>query len=287
MEREHGSVLRGMAHAGRARRAEARARGEPPSRSTGRMWSFREGLGLLIDGLRQRLRTPPLLGVTTRTVRRGPDGWQALAEGRDRFDADAVALTCPAYEQAALLADQDPALAELIGGIPYNRVAVVALGFRASDVPHRLDGFGYLSPQRSRRDVLGVQWCSSIFPDRAPPGLVLLRALCGGWHRADIVDWDDQRLLGAVRAEFALALGVRAAPVFHQIVRWDRAIPQYLVGHLDRVAAVEERVARHPGLFVGGNAYRGVALNDCVERAEALAEQAARFLLASISRKTP
>ena len=84
-----------------------------------------------------------------------------------------MALTCPAYEQAALLADEDAELAARIDGIVYNRVAVVALGLRTADVPMSLEGFGYLSPQRERRDVLGVQWCSSIFPDRAPPGTVL------------------------------------------------------------------------------------------------------------------
>src|SRR5205807_3902486 len=119
----------------------------------------------------------------------------------ETWDADVVVLTCPAYQQAGLLADLDAELAQRIGGIAYNRVAVVGLGYRAADVPHPLDGFGYLSPQRDRRDVLGVQWCSSIFPDRAPPGHVLLRALCGGWNRPEIVDWDDDRLLAAVRGE--------------------------------------------------------------------------------------
>ena len=114
-------------------------------------------------------------------------------------------------------------------------------------MPHPLDGFGYLSPQRSRRDVLGVQWCSSIFAERAPPGAVLLRAMCGGWNRAEMVDWDDDRLLAAVRQEFRQVLGVAAAPIFHQIVRWDRAIPQYLLGHLERVAWIEARQHSIPG----------------------------------------
>ena len=95
------------------------------------MWSFREGLSLLIETLRGRLRTPPVVGVAVRSVRRSPDGsWQVRAEGRDAWTADAVALTCPAYQQAALLADEDAELAAKIDGIAYNRVAVVALGYR-------------------------------------------------------------------------------------------------------------------------------------------------------------
>ena len=269
MEREHGSVTKGFAAARRKRRAGGAVRG-------GRMWSFREGLRLLIETLRGRLRTPPVVGVTVRSVRRSPDGgWSVHAEGRDAWTADAVALTCPAYEQAALLVDEDAELASLIDGIAYNRVAVVALGFRTTDVPMPLEGFGYLSPQRERRDVLGVQWCSSIFPDRAPVGTVLLRALCGGWNRPEIADWDHDRLLTAVRGELRQAMGVRAAPVFHEVVRWTKAIPQYYLGHLERVAWIEERAARHPGLHLGGNAYRGVGLNDCVEQAGVLAERMA------------
>jgi oxygen-dependent protoporphyrinogen oxidase len=127
-----------------------------------------------------------------------------------------------------------------------------------------------LVPQRSGRDLLGVQWCSSIFPDRAPEGCVLLRAMCGGWHRGEMVGWDDARLLQTVRGELRMAMGIEAAPVYHRIVRWDRAIPQYHVGHLQRVAWIDERITRHPGLVIGGNAYRGVALNDCTEQAELL-----------------
>jgi oxygen-dependent protoporphyrinogen oxidase len=172
----------------------------------------------------------------------------------------------------------DRELAEEIAGIAYNRIAVVALGYRREDVPGSLNGFGFIAPQRARRDLLGVQWCSSIFPDRAGPGTVLLRAMCGGWHRPEIVGYAEDRLLEAVRAELAVAMDVRAAPLFHRIVRWDRAIPQYHLGHLGRVARIEAYTARYPGLFLAGNAYHGVAMNDCTERGEQLAERVRQYL---------
>jgi oxygen-dependent protoporphyrinogen oxidase len=279
LEQRHGSVMKGFAAAAKERRAEAKARGEVYQRP-GKMWSFPEGLHALIDGLGTSLRRPPLLGIGVRCVERqeARSAWTVRGDGQDRWSADAVVLACPAYEQATMLADFDAELAERINGIPYNRVAVVALGYRQQDVPISLDGFGFLVPQRDRRDLLGVQWCSSIFPDRAPPGTVLLRAMCGGWSRAEMVGWDDGRLLAAVRAELRVAMGVTAEPVFHRIVRWERAIPQYHLGHLERVAWVEERARRYPGLFLAGNAYHGVAMNDCTERAAELAEQVARFL---------
>jgi oxygen-dependent protoporphyrinogen oxidase len=102
--------------------------------------------------------------------------------------------------------------------------------------------------------------------------------MCGGWHRPDVPSWEDGRLLAALRDELRLAMGITAAPVFHHVVRWDRAIPQYHLGHRERVAAIEERVAGHAGLFLAGNAYHGVALNDCTERAERLAGLVAAHL---------
>lgn len=276
MESEHGSVIRGFLRASKRRRAEAKARGEPPPPPQ-RMWSFRSGLRRLTEALRDALPRPPLTGAGVRRIERSADGWIVRGGGADAWPADAVVLTCPAYRQAEIVADLDPALAERIAGIPYNAVAVVAVGYRQSDVPNVPDGFGYIAPQNTRRDLLGVQWCSAIFPDRAPPGCVLWRALCGGWHRAEVAGWDDVRLLAAVRSELRLALGVTADPVFHHIVRWPRAIPQYHVGHLERVVAIQLGTANHPGLFLAGNAYHGVAINDCTERAEVLAGRIAEF----------
>ncbi|HSQ57542.1 MAG TPA: protoporphyrinogen oxidase, partial [Gemmata sp.] len=192
--------------------------------------------------------------------------------------AQAVVLACPAYEQAAILAGLDAKLAEEVAAIPYNRIAVVALGYRQADCSWRPDGFGYIAPENTRRDVLGVQWCSSIYPDRAPPGFVLWRALCGGVNRGDVLDWDDDTLAKAVHAEMKLAMGVRGEPVFRRIVRWPRAIPQYNIGHLARVARIESSAAMHTGLFLTGNAYHGIAMGDCADQGEVIAGRVAAYL---------
>jgi oxygen-dependent protoporphyrinogen oxidase len=282
LEREHGSILKGLAQASRQRRAQAKARGEP-DRRPGTMWSLREGLRQVVEKLCDKLRQPPLLGISIRSVRTGTgDGsrpsWEIKGEGQDSWTADAVILACPAYQQAAMLADLDRDLADLVGGIAYNRVAVVALGYRLADLPHRPEGFGYIAPQRTRRDVLGVQWCSSIYPERAPAGMCLLRALCGGWHRAEVAGWEESRLVQAVRDDLRQAMHITAAPVFQHLVRWDRAIPQYHLGHLDRLARINARAARFPGLFLAGNAFHGIALNDCTEQGERLAQAVQDYL---------
>ncbi len=280
-EAQQGSVVKGISHSARQRRAEAAARGQPYQRGS-KMWSLRDGLRLLVESLSQQLNQPPKFGAAVRRVRKAGEHsghWLVEGAGAERWAADAVVLTCPAYQQAALLADLDAPLADSLSRIPYNRVAVVALGLRESDVPRPLDGFGYIAPQRLRRDVLGVQWCSSIFPERAPAGLVLLRAMCGGWHRAEVPGWSDERLLDAVRVDLRQSLGITAPPILHHIARWDRAIPQYQLGHLERVAAIEARAKLHPGLFLGGNSFHGVAMNDCTEQAGILAERVRTFLV--------
>jgi oxygen-dependent protoporphyrinogen oxidase len=280
-EEKYGSVSKGFGRAALERRRGAAARGEPRPQ-VGRMWSFREGLRLLIETLRDRLAPSPQFGVGVRRIERAagenPSAWAIVGEGQERWSTDAVVLACPAYKQAAILEALDRELADRVASIAYNRVAVVALGYRRIDVPGDVYGFGYIVPERTRRDILGVQWCSSIFPERAEPGTVLFRAMCGGWHRSDVVGWDDERLLRAVRDELRLAMKIHAAPLFHAIIRWDRAIPQYHLGHIDRVSWIEKRAAQYPGLLLAGNAYHGVAMNDCTEQAEIVARRVERFL---------
>lgn len=275
LEREYGSVVKGFAAAERKRKAEVKAKGLPDERP-GKMWSCAGGLRVLVEAITAQLKQPPVYGVNIRTISKEGNPrkplWSVRADGQDAWKADAVVLTCPAYNQATMLGELDADLAQPIGAIAYNRIAVVALGFRKTDVPLPLDGFGYIAPQNTRRDLLGVQWCSSIYPGRAPDDCVNLRAMSGGWHRADIVDWDDARLLQALRTELKLAMNIDAAPVFHKIVRWDKAIPQYHLGHLDRLAQIDYRLKQQPGLFLGGNAYRGVALNDCTEQGGTIAQ---------------
>ena len=177
MERRYGSVMKGFAAAARERRRDAVARGAaPPGQQRDvvvRRRHARAGRGA---GRAQ----PPMFGAGVRSLRKTGDParptWTVVGDGRDVWEADAVVLTCPVHRQAEILADIDADLSREIGTIPYNAIAVLGLGYRREDVPHSLDGFGFIVPERLRRDLLGVQWCSSIFAGRAPDGMVLLRA---------------------------------------------------------------------------------------------------------------
>ncbi|MCI0639915.1 MAG: protoporphyrinogen oxidase [Gemmataceae bacterium] len=274
LERTHGSVLKGLAQAAKERRQQAKERGERPRRGS-QLWSVRDGLRTLVETLSEQLRNPPVFGVGVRRIEKTESEWFVLGDGAKTWPADVVVLTCPAHRQAAMVGDLDQSLADEIAAIPYNRVVVVGLGYRQQDLSRPLDGFGYIASQSTRRDLLGAQWCSSIFPNRAPPGAALIRALAGGWQRPEIADWDDEELLQAARVELRQTMGIAAAPIYQRIIRWPRAIPQYHVGHLARLQHIERHLEKQPGLYLGGNAYRGVALNDCTEQGMLLARRIA------------
>lgn len=271
-----GSVVRGMLRAGRSKRRAARERGERPQPQ--RMWSFPGGLQELIDALAAALPNPPAVGCDVSRLERPGPLWRVCEAGGRVHEADAVVLACPADVQKTLLAPLDSGLATELGSIEYNRIAVVILGFRLADVPRQYDGFGFIAPENTGEAVLGVQWCSTIFPGRAPDGMTLWRALCGGWRRGDVLDWSDDQLVDAALDVLRRAQQVTARPARVRVVRWPRAIPQYRVGHVERVIRIDERASRHPGLFLTGNSLRGVAINDCTAEATRVASRVTAFL---------
>ncbi len=295
LEREYGGLIRAMRQVRRKRFAAAAAAAARDSPLTtrhspsspglgGTLWSLKRGMGQLTERLAECSGAEIIRGVSVRCVRGGGSGqWIVRGDGRDEWPADAVVLACPSFAQATILESLDSELARLLAEIKYNSVAVVALGFRAEQLPRPLDGFGYLSPQRSRRDVLGVLWSSSIFDHRAPAGMVLLQAMCGGWNRPEIVAWDDERLTRAVLDELRETMQITASPALVRIVRWPQAIPQYFLGHLDRVAAIEARRKGQPGLFLTGNSFRGVSVNDCTEEGVRCAGELMESLFTSTS----
>ncbi|HET20412.1 MAG TPA: protoporphyrinogen oxidase, partial [Chromatiales bacterium] len=152
-------------------------------------------------------------------------------------------------------------------------VASVALGFRREDVAHPLDGFGVLIPSKERRTTLGALFSSTLFEGRAPEGHVALTAFIGGRRHEEVGDWSDQQVLERVLADLGPILGLRAAPVMVHVNRWPRAIPQYELGHLRRIAALDEALAKLLGVFTRANWRDGVSVSDCIRNGQALAQR--------------
>jgi oxygen-dependent protoporphyrinogen oxidase len=207
-------------------------------------------------------------------LERTGERWHLATSEGSRIEADRVIIATEAHAAARLIRYLDPALATLLEEIPYSSAATVSLGYRRADVPHALDGFGFVVPRREGKALLAGTFSSVKYPARAPEGHVLIRAFLGGTLNAAILAEADDALVGQARRELGEALGVTAAPVLTRLHRWPASMPQYRVGHLARMDSIERRAAALPGLSLAGSAYRGVGIADCVHSGEAAAEQA-------------
>jgi oxygen-dependent protoporphyrinogen oxidase len=190
----------------------------------------------------------------------------------DQVRASHVVLALAAYDAARLVAPLARAAADELDAINYPSVASVALGFRRSQVAHPLAGFGALLPRRIERETLGVIFSSSLFPGRAPPGTVLLTAFIGGARNPAVRDCADAELGARVLADLRPLLGIDGDPIFEQVTLWSHAIPQYELGHLDRVRRIEAALGADPTLSFRANWRDGVSLADCVQNAKRAAE---------------
>jgi oxygen-dependent protoporphyrinogen oxidase len=262
LEQRHRSLIRGL-------RAGAR-----PAASGARYSLFvapATGMGALIDAVARRL---PEGVVRLRTpvagIARQGRGWRLATPG-EAVDADALVVATPAPSAARLLEPLDGELARLLSGIDYASSATVTLGYRAAELP-TLGGFGFVVPRTERRALLACTYASRKWPGRAPDGHELVRAFVGGALRPDLLALDDSALVATVRRELEALVGITATPVLVRVHRHVSAMPQYAVGHLARVAAIEERATALPGVRLAGAAYRGVGIPDCVRSGEAAAD---------------
>lgn len=279
MESEHGSLVRAMVAKQRAARAGGAAAGGPAG-PAGWLTSFAPGLQTLPRALAATEGLSVRTGVRVSGLEARPDGrWGVLCAGAAPLEADAVVLAGEPWAAAEIVAAHDPALARLLDEILCPPVAVVALGYRRADaqgVPH---GFGVLIPRGEGYRILGCLWDSAIFPGRAPGEHVLVRAMLGGAVDPEAGDLSEGQLVDTTRRDLARLLRLDAAPAFAHVRIWPRAIPQYEIGHLERVAAIEERLAQHPGLSIAGNALTGIAFGKAAARGVAMGESAARHAL--------
>lgn len=275
LEARHGSLIRALIRLQREAR-RAGSKDTPGPAPGGMLTSFTEGMSALTDtltehlGERIRLSTP----VEAVTFEGGRYNLHQAGGGAEEFET--VITAAPAWAQARILRDLSPVIAGELEGIPYPPVSVICLGYDRASMGPGLDGFGFLVPSRERRDILGTVVDSNVFPNRAPSGKVLLRTLVGGARSPHLAELADDELLQRVLGDLKDILGVVAEPEFVRIYRHGRAIPQYLVGHGERLARIEEAQGALPGLLLTGNAFRGVSLNDCVLNARRIAESLAR-----------
>ena len=270
MEREQRSVTYAMWQAARKRPQEAK-------NASGARWSLfvtlRNGMQQFVDALMPRLSLGEIhCHASVATVRQSDRAWLVERTDGSIIQADGVVLATPAFQTGRIVQNLDSILAAQLSSISYSSAATVNLAYRRDQVPHALNGFGFVVPHIERRAIIAGSFSSVKYAGRAPADSVLLRAFVGGSLQAELFNLDDQEMEQAVRRELQLLLGVSAAPLFTRITRYPLSMPQYFVGHLNRIDQIEQLTARYLGLALAGNAYRGVGIADCVRSGEAAAE---------------
>jgi protoporphyrinogen/coproporphyrinogen III oxidase len=199
-------------------------------------------------------------------------------QGADHeMDVSAVVFAVPAHAGARVLGAFDSGLSEALAGIPYVPVTLASFGF-ATSLPSRLEGHGFYVPPGRNSVLAGAVFSSSMFPGRAPAGHALVTARVGGARHPELAELSDDELLQLTWSEISELAGIRGPPRDARIVRHAQALPQYRVGHRERVSAIDAGEQRHPGLFFTGNAYRGASVADCVRDSLRVAERVARVM---------
>ena len=248
--------------------------------------SLKTGLEALVTALVRRLTAQ---GVTVRSGvsveslrvrshRLGRWTYDIMLQDRSALSVDSLVLATPAFVAADLLRPLTPIAAGLLDMIPYASTGTVALAYPASVIGGSIQGFGFVVPRVERRDLIAATWTSLKWPHRAPPEQLLVRCYVGGAGRESILELDDKALIARVRAELREICGLTAEPTYVEVNRWMKAMPQYLLGHLERLEQAEVALSRYGGLVLTGSAYRGVGIPDCIREGTVAAEKVVRYL---------
>ena len=269
LERKYGGLIKGFMALGKeAKRSGKKVEAGPG----GTLMSFSGGMYSLIETLGNILSERVVTGREVKGIEKTPGGYRLHFTDGSAYEADCVVLASPAHNSADIVRDFDRSIHEILTTIPYPALSVVSFGFRKEKISRDVGFFGFLVPGKEKRKILGTLFDSSIFGERAPEGHVLMRTMVGGARAAELAMLDDKKLIDLVRSELAHIMDLRAEPDFVRIYRWERAIPQYELGHYLKLEALDKALAKHKGLYLAGNAYRGIAVNDCIANSVRLAE---------------
>lgn len=271
IEQKYGSLTRGMIAARKARNAAKKERESKGGGTVSIFMTFKDGLQEFVAALNDAIQGTIITGHGVQRITQTDAGYTLDLDDGRTLEADAVVLATPAFVAANMLREVNPTLAEQLDAIRYVTTATVSLGYDADDIPGNLIGTGFVIPRNEPTRLLACTWTSNKFTHRAKPGTALLRVFVGGPRREQIVAQNDKDLIAMVRDELRDIMGITAEPTIARAFRWERGNPQYDVGHLDRIDALDAQCP--PGLYLAGSAYRGVGIPDCVKQGKAAATQ--------------
>lgn len=273
MEKKHGSIIRALA-------LSKNAKGASGPRY-GLFSSLKNGMGSWPEKLEKELAGEIEVFARVQKIVREEDQW-VLKIDHDAYEADAVCLAVPSHQAARILAESCPDIAAQLGAIRFEPVATINYLLPRRAVQHPLNGFGFVVPAAEKSSLIGCSFSHQKFEGRVTSAdTVLLRAFVGGAYGHEIFKNTDEEITEKVLLELKTILGITSKPLQTLIRRYDLGMPQYEVGHVERMNQLFENVARYPGLFLTGLSYRGIGIPDCVREAGLTAEKILSFLKSS------
>ncbi len=289
LEEDHGSLIRGMIKRMASMKKGPRKKPAGGPKVTMFM-TLSGGLFEMVSTLRERLEgfknTRIMTGVSVAGVSKKNGGYEVGIEGGTSIEADAVIIAAPAYAAGALLEGLDRRISDALATIPYVSTATVSIGYKRKDIKHPLNGFGFVVPRTEGRKIMAATWTSVKFSGRAPQDSVLMRCFVGGSKNMELVEQNDEQMVAMVRSELKDIMGIDAEPVLTRVFRWRNSMPQYTIGHDERIEAIEEKLSNYPGLYLAGSAYHGIGIADSVRFSEVVAKKALHHI-GHITSETP
>lgn len=281
LEEESGSLIRGMvakmASMHKARKAAAHSASAGNRPKVTMFMTLKDGLSELIDTLTSRLskmeNTVLRKNAPVSLIEKNNGGYRIRLESGEEIFADALVVAAPAWAASNLLKPVDPDLSQKLLTIPYVSTATVSIGFKKKDVKHPLNGFGFVVPKVEKRRIMAATWTSVKFSGRAPDDSILIRCFVGGSKNAELVSLDDAEMIKMVREELRDIMGIDASPVLARVFRFRSSMPQYTIGHEERIKWIDERVASTHGLYLTGSAYHGIGISDSIRYGEVVAKK--------------
>lgn len=284
LEAKHGGLIKGALAQQKARLASSSS--QPSSTPRSLFVTLQGGLSDLVVRLMEVLREQGVTLLAGKSVERveqlgGPDkhgSWKVQLTDGEFIEADGLVLATPAFVSSRLLQNVQPEVADLLSQIPYSSTATVSIAFSKADVESQLQGFGFVVPRVEQRKLIAATWSSLKWADRANSNESLIRCYVGGRGRESILELDDNRMVNLVLSELKDMVGMEAKPRSAHVFRWKQAMPQYVIGHRDRVKAIRQGLSSQPGLYVTGAAYEGLGIPDCIRDGTATAKSLSAIL---------
>jgi oxygen-dependent protoporphyrinogen oxidase len=282
LEEKYGGLVKGMIKGAQERKERAEK-----AKDRAETFSFVSGMQTLPQAIGDSLGKTVLLnakvtGIRDLTTAREepsdePDVRRYLVEylrngKEEELEADVVVFAIPAYDAAPIIKSLSMETAHVLSSIYYSPVISIFLGVKRDDIGHKLDGFGFLVPSKEKRKILGCLWNSCLFGNRAPAGMVALNAFVGGARQPELTGFNDEQIIHITLDELNSIMQFSGKPVYLNITRWQKSIPQYEIGYQQKMDLLAQFEESNQGILLAGNYRGGIAVGDCVKNAYEIAE---------------